>query len=441
MAAAEAGALRVAPAGSVAGELSLPGDKSISHRAVLVGAVCDGPVEVEGFGAGEDTRSTVRAVEALGVRVEPLDEGWERLRVHGVGLRGLKEAAGPIDVGNAGTLIRLLPGLLAGQPGAFTLDGDESIRRRPVDRVVEPLRRMGAVLEDDDGRPPLDVLGGRPLRAIDYTPPVASAQVKSCVLLAGLYAESGPTTVVEARPTRDHTERILSAAGARVTRLGQRVSVWPAERLHLDRVEVPGDLSSAAPFLVAATLLPESRLFLRGVGLNPGRTGILTVLERMGARIAVFNRRTTAGGEPVGDLEVRPAELVATDIGPDLVPSLVDELPFVALAACLARGRTTVWGAGELRLKESDRLATTAAALRRVGGHIEVMDDGWRIRGVPARLRGGRVEAAGDHRIAMLGAVAGLLSQDGVEVIGADAAAVSFPGFPAALEALVAAPG
>jgi 3-phosphoshikimate 1-carboxyvinyltransferase len=428
--------VRVDPAGALVGDLSVPGDKSVSHRAVLVGAICDGEVEVEGFGASDDTRSTIRAVEAMGARVEALDDDLTRLRVHGRGLRGLREPAGPIDVGNAGTLLRLAAGVLAGQPGLFTLDGDESIRRRPVDRVAVPLRQMGVPVEDLDGRPPLDVAGGHPLRPIEYELPVASAQVKSCILLAGLFTQEGPTTVVEPVPTRDHTERILRAAGARVQRRANRVSVWPAERLSLPHVEVPGDFSSAAPFIVAATLLAESRLFVRGVSTNPTRTGLLTALERMGARIAVFNRRQTGGGEPIADLEVRPAELVGLDVEAELVPSMVDELPILALAACLARGVTRVRGAGELRLKESDRLATVAELLRQVGGHVRVTDDGWDIRGVPARLRGGRVQAHGDHRIAMLGAIAGLVSREGVEIDGAGSVAVSFPSFVPTLDAL-----
>jgi 3-phosphoshikimate 1-carboxyvinyltransferase len=428
--------LRIEPAGSLVGELVPPGDKSVSHRAILIGALADGPVEVEGFGASDDTRSTIAAVEALGARVESLDDALLRLRVHGVGLTGLREAGAAIDVGNAGTLLRLLAGILAGQRGLYTLDGDASIRRRPVDRIVTPLRLMGAALEDADGRPPLDIAGGRPLRPIEYTLPVASAQVKSCVLLAGLYAESGPTTVIEPVPSRDHTERLLRAGGVRVERRGNGVSLWPAERISLERVDVPGDISSAAPFLVAATLLAESHLFLRGVSINPTRTGLLTVLERMGGRVAVFNRRSTAGGEPIADLEVRPAELIACEVEPELVPRMVDELPLVALAAAMARGVTVVRGAQELRVKESDRLHTVTELLRAVGGHVEVTEDGWRIRGVPARLRGGNVHAAGDHRIAMLGAVAGLVSREGTAIDGAESVSVSYPGFLETIEAL-----
>ena len=283
--------------------------------------------------------------------------------------------------------MRLLPGLLVGQSGSFTLDGDESIRRRPVDRVAMPLRLMGAVLGDSDGRPPLHIDGGGELQPIGYELPVASAQVKSCILLAGLYAVTGPTTVIEPVPTRDHTERLLRAAGARIAKGPRTVSVWPVERLELGAVDVPGDISSAAPFLVAATLLAESRLFVRGMSTNPTRTGLLTVLERMGARINLFNRRTTAGGEPIADVEVHPAELVATEVEPEIVPTLIDELPLLALAATMARGRTVVRGAGELRVKESNRLETVAELLRAIGGHVQRHR---RRLGDPGRARAAR---------------------------------------------------
>jgi 3-phosphoshikimate 1-carboxyvinyltransferase len=428
--------LRVEPASALIGEVSPPGDKSVSHRAVLFGALADGPVEIEGFGAGADTLSTIAAMEQLGVRIERLDDGPTRLRVHGVGLRGLRAPGRPIDVGNAGTLLRLLTGILVGQQGTFTLDGDASIRTRPVDRVAIPLREMGASLTDLDGRPPLEIAAGAPLHPIRYELPVASAQVKSAILLAGLYTGEGPTVVVEPIATRDHTERMLRHAGVRLSRKKSEISIWPAERLKLDQISVPADPSSAAPFLVAATLLLESRLFLRGISANPARIGLLTVLERMGARITVFNRRTLPGGEPVADLEVRPSELVACEVEPVLVPSMVDELPLVALAACLARGVTVVRGAEELAVKESNRLESVAELLRAVGGHVRVTKDGWRIRGVPARLRGGRVDAHGDHRIGMLGAIAGLVSQDGVQISGAGSIGVSYPGFAAELDRL-----
>jgi 3-phosphoshikimate 1-carboxyvinyltransferase len=430
-----AAGLRIAPAGGLTGELGVPGDKSISHRAVLLGAISTGPVQVRGFGASADTLSTVAAVEALGVEVERPGEG--ELVVHGSGLRGLRAPDGPIDVGNAGTLIRLLPGILAGQIGTFGLTGDESIRSRPMERIAEPLRQMGVDVETTDGRPPIRVRATGSTEPIAYELPVASAQVKSCVLLAGLFAERGVTEVRERLLTRDHTERLLRAAGVPVDRSPGRVAVSPASELRLSEVDIPGDFSSAAPFIVAATVLAGSNLTLRGVGVNPTRTGLLTVMERMGARVGIFRRRLESG-EPVADVEVRPAELVAADVEPELVPLLVDELPLVALLACFAHGVTTIRGAGELRVKESDRITATAAALNAVGGHVEPLDDGFRIRGVPTRLRGGRVDAAGDHRVAMLGAVAGVCSQEGVEVGGASVLGVSFPDFADRLAAVSA---
>ena len=416
--------MRIEPAVSLTGHLAVPGDKSISHRALLVGAVADGEMRVRGFGRSADTLSTLAAVRALGVRVE--DGGGDELLVHGAGLRGLRPPDGPIDCGNAGTLARLLPGLLAFQEGTFTLTGDESLSRRPMRRVAEPLLQMGAAVDAPNGRLPLTIAGG-PLSPIDYTLPVASAQVKSVVLLAGLGA-TGRTTVVEPAPSRDHTELMLQAAGGRLVRRPTSVSIDPVDRLQLVSVEVPGDFSSAAPFIVAATLLPGSQLTIHDVGLNPRRTGLLDVLERMGARIGILNRRRF-GMEPVGDIEVLSAELTATEVGGDEVPLMIDELPLFALAAACAHGPSAVTGARELRLKESDRVATVVELLRRVGLHGQGQPDGFTIRGVPTRPKGGRVESHGDHRIAMLGAVAGLVSRDGVEIEGADSVAVSFPGF------------
>jgi 3-phosphoshikimate 1-carboxyvinyltransferase len=422
----------VAPAVSIRGAVAVPGDKSISHRAVLLGAIGDGETVVRGFGRSEDTESTVRAMRALGVQVE--EEGADVLRISGVGLRGLRAPDAPIDCGNAGTLVRLLAGILAGQAWQqFELTGDESLSARPMERIAEPLRQLGAGVETADGSLPLGI-EGRPLHAIEYGLPVASAQVKSCVLLAGLYAD-GETTVREPVPTRDHTERMLRAAGVPVRSAPGRVSVRSVERLQLGEVEVPGDISSAAPLVLAATLLAGSELIVSGVGVNPTRTGFLDVLERMGARIALFNRRTVAG-EPVADIEVGHAELVATEVVPDEVPRLVDELPLFALAAAMAHGDSKVRGAGELRAKETDRIAAVADGLRSLGGHVTAAADGFRIRGVPTRLRGGHMSARGDHRIAMLAAVCGLVSREGVEVEGSDAMAVSFPGFLDLVEAV-----
>jgi 3-phosphoshikimate 1-carboxyvinyltransferase len=416
----------VEPVAHLGGHVAVPGDKSISHRAVLLGALCEGETRVTGFGRSDDTEATIGAVRALGVTV--IDVGDDELVVHGVGLRGLRSPDVPIDCGNAGTLVRLLAGILAGQDGQeFELRGDASLSARPMKRVAAPLAEMGAGIETDDGRLPMGIQA-RPLHPITYELPVASAQVKSAVLLAGLYAGAGPTTVLEPRSTRDHTESLLTAAGARVEVRGAQISVWPAACLALGAVEVPGDFSSAAPLVVAATLVPGSELHLHGVNLNPRRTGLLSILERMGGRVTVYNRRRIAG-ELAGDLEVHSADLVAADVGADDVALAIDELPLYALAASCAHGVSVLRGAKELRAKESDRIDATVDALRAIGQHVSATRDGMRIRGVPTRPRGGRVESRGDHRIAMLGAVAGLASMDGVEIEEAEAVSVSFPGF------------
>ena len=418
--------MKFEPAASVQGAIAVPGNKGISQRAVLLGALTDGESEIRGFGRAADTEAAISVVRQLGVEVE--DDGGETVRVHGAGLHGLREPEEPLDCGNAGTVLRLASGMLAGQEGRFVLTGDESLSRRPHERVAEPLREMGARVETTNGGAPVLIEGGR-LTPIRYELPVASAQVKSAVLLAGLFADGGLTTVVERVPTRDHTERLLRELGVKVARRGADVSVQPIDRLAPFTVEIAGDFSSAAPFILAATLLHGSELLVEGLNVNPLRTGFLDVLERMGANIAVFNRRTV-GGEPVADLEVRPAELVATVVRTREVPTLIDELPLFALAAGMARGESAVRGARELRAKETDRIETVTNALRALGVRIAASDDGFRVRGVPTRPKGGGVvEAGGDHRIAMLGAIGGLVSREGVRVEGAESVAVSFPGF------------
>ena len=425
--------MRVEPVPALVGHVAVPGDKSISHRAVLVGAIAEGETRILGFGRSADTESTVGAVRALGVEV--IEDDVDELRVRGRGLRGLEAPSDPIDCGNAGTLMRILAGVLASQQGSFELVGDASLSARPMERVAVPLRRMGAGVRTTEGHAPV-VVEGADLHAIDYELPVPSAQVKSAILLAGLAAE-GETTVVERLPTRDHTERLLERAGATVRRRPTSVSVRGAERLVLDTVEIPGDLSSAAPLLVAALTVPGSELTVHGVGLNPRRTGLLDVLERMGARIAVYNRRQV-GGEPAGDVEVRASELVGATVSAAEVPTLVDELPLLALAACHARGETVLRGASELRVKETDRLEAVVEELRRIGAHARATRDGFRVKGVPARLRGGAFDSRGDHRLAMLGAVAGVSSIEGVELEGSEAVEASFPGFFALLGQLAA---
>jgi len=422
---------RFNPAGPLRGALRPPSDKSISHRAALIAAMGEGETEVTGYLDAADTRSTLAAIEAVGARVE--GDPAQGLRIQGVGLRG----AGPatIDVGNAGTLLRLLPGWLAGQEGeSWTLDGDESIRRRPVDRIVVPLRRMGANLSArDDLLPPLEV-HGTTLHGTDYAMPIASAQVKSCLVFAGLLA-GGETRIVEPLPSRDHTERMLAAAGAAVERDGNAVIVRPAERLEPESITVPADISSAAFFIVASLLVEGSEVVLSEVNVNPTRTGLLTILERMGAAIERENE-TEVGGEPIATLRVRSAPLQATEVGGAEIPLAIDELPLVALAACFAEGTTTIRDAEELRRKESDRIETVTAALRALGGKVEPTPDGMVIEG-SGGLRGGTIDSHGDHRIAMLGAVAGLASTEGVEVQGMDAAAVSYPGFEPDLASLI----
>jgi 3-phosphoshikimate 1-carboxyvinyltransferase len=424
-----------APDGPLRGSLAVPPDKSLSHRAALFAAMTDEPVAVTGYLDAADTNSTLAAVQALGALVE--DRG-ESLVIRGVGLRAAAPVTGVIDVGNAGTLMRLLPGWLAGQQGGlWTLDGDASIRRRPVDRVATPLGRMGARIEATDGRFPPFTVAGSPLQGIEYELPVASAQIKSCVLLAGLLA-SGPTTVVEPIPSRDHTERMLAAAGVRVTRAGARITVAAQDELELGPLHVPGDPSSAAFPAAAAVLVPRSRIVLEGMAANWTRTGFFRILQRMGA-VVVGPLEEPSGeirsGEPVTELDIAHGPLVGTVVEPDEVPLAIDELPLVALLGCFAEGSTVVRGAGELRLKETDRIAAVVDGLRGLGARIEATEDGFAVEGTGG-LRGGVIDAQGDHRLAMLGAVAGLASREGVEVIGMEAAAVSYPGFEADLAAL-----
>jgi 3-phosphoshikimate 1-carboxyvinyltransferase len=425
--------MRFEPASALVGELVPPPDKSISHRAALLAAMSDSEVRIRNYLRAADTASTLAAITALGAAVE---ERARELVVRGVGLRGAGRHEQPIDVGNAGTLLRILPGWLAGQgSGRWTLDGDESIRRRPVDRVADPLRAMGAHVRCRDGGLPPLVVEAAALRGIRHRLPVASAQVKSCVLLAGLLAE-GETTVIEPLPSRDHTERMLAAAGVPIEREGGAISVCRADRIELGEIAVPGDFSSAAFFLVAATLVPGSRLVLRDVGVNPSRTGLLPLLERMGAGLERAREREL-GAEPVADLLVADAALAGTDVEAREVPLLIDELPLVALLGVFAEGRTTVSGAQELRHKESDRIATVVDGLAGLGARIEATADGFSVEGSDG-LEGGRLDARGDHRLALLGAVAGLASRRGVEVSGFEAAAVSYPGFSEDLAKLTA---
>jgi 3-phosphoshikimate 1-carboxyvinyltransferase len=424
--------MKIEPAASIEGAIAVPGVKGISQRAVLLGAIADGESRIDGFGRAADTETALSVVRQLGAEVD--DDGSETVRVRGVGFRGLRAPEVPLDFGNAGTVLRLAAGILAGQEGRFELVGDESLSIRPQERIAEPLRQMGARVETTDGHAPVVIAGGG-LKPIRYEPPMASAQVKSAVLLAGLLADGGATRVVEPIPTRDHTERLLRELGVSVRRRGSEISVLPVDSLPPVNIRIAGDFSSAAPFVLAATLLSGSELLVQGVNVNPLRTGFLDVLERMGANIAVFNRRTESG-EPVADLEVRSAPLTATQVDAGEVPRLIDELPLVALAAALARGETVVRGAGELRVKETDRIETVTTSLKALGVRIAASDDGFRVRGVPSRPRGGGMASFGDHRLAMLGAIAGLVSREGVRLEDAEAVAISFPGFFDVLESI-----
>jgi len=427
----------VHPASRLRGELGVPGDKSITHRALMLGAIADGPSRVRGHLEGGDCRATVNCLRALGVAIDqaPTPEGTPELVVRGRGLRGLREPDGLLDCGRSGTTMRLLAGLLAGQRFRSVLSGADQLRRRPMDRIITPLRQMGARIEGREGDrfPPLAISGSM-LRGIEYALPVASAQVKSCLLLAGLYAE-GQTIAIEPGPSRDHTERMLRARGVIVDSHDLRHTLTgPVARLAPLDTTVPGDFSSAAYLLVGALLLPGSQVLLRGVGVNPTRTGLLDALDSMGARVVILDRRDQ-GGEPVADLLVRAQELAPAQVGGDMVPRMIDEFPILALAATQAQGATRVRDAAELRVKETDRIASMVAALRAMGARIEARPDGFDVEG-PTPLRGVQVDCHRDHRVAMTLAIAGLLAQGETTVVGADCIGDSYPGFVASLDAL-----
>lgn len=416
------------PGRPLRGEVDLPGDKSITQRAVLLGALAPGMTRIRGGNPGEDAKAALGIARALGARVRAAKGEWV---IEGGSLR---ESRRSLDAKNSGTALRLSIGLLAAQPFRSVLTGDASLRRRPVDRVLRPLRELGAdvAAAENDRLPPVTVRGTA-LSGARVETGVASAQVKSAVLFAGIQA-SGTTIVVEPAPTRDHTERMLPLFGARVERDGDEVRVEGPARLRAADVTVPGDLSAAAFLLVAAALVPGSDVLLRGVGVNPTRTAFLDLLARAGAPVERLDPRD-AGGEPVADLRARAGGVSAFRVEPNEVPGLIDELPLAAVLAAFARGRSEIRGARELRVKESDRIATMGAGLRALGAEVEELDDGWVIEGT-GKLRGGRADAAGDHRIAMALLVAGLGARDGVEVAGAESAAVSDPGFIARLKGL-----
>jgi 3-phosphoshikimate 1-carboxyvinyltransferase len=403
----------------------VPGDKSISHRSIMLGALAEGVTEVEGFLPGKDCLGTLQCFEQMGVEIERLSP--TSVRIHGRGIHGLKEPVAPLDVGNSGTTIRLMLGILAGAPFFSTVIGDESIGRRPMDRVVQPLRKMGARIEGrENGRyTPLAVKGGR-LQGITYHSPVASAQVKSCLLLAGLSAE-GVTTVAEPSLSRDHTERMLPAFGAALTAKDHVVSIQGGQSLHGTKVRVPGDISSAAFLLAAALMVPGSQVTVEDVGLNPTRTGILDAFKQMGAVVEVEETGSWCN-EPVGRVTVRTGELHGVTIGGEMIPRLIDEIPVLAVVATQAKGTTVIKDAKELKVKESNRIATTVNELKKLGANIEETEDGMVIEG-PVTLHGGTTTSHGDHRIGMSMAVAGLGAKETVKVLDVESIDVSFPGF------------
>jgi len=413
----------VQPGERVGGELTVPGDKSISHRALMLGGIAEGRTEIHGFLPSEDCLATLAALRTMGVTVEQPEP--TRICVHGGGARGLSAPAQVLDLGNSGTALRLFMGLLAGQPFDTTLTGDASLVRRPMERVASPLREMGAVIETRDGKPPVRITGGRRLHAIDYDLPVPSAQVKSAILLAALSA-AGTTRVTEPAPTRDHTERMLQGFGVRVHRDGAAVAIEGGQRLTGTRVEVPADISSAAFFIVAGCLAAHDGLVLRNVGMNPTRTGVIDILRLMGADISVAGARVS-GGEPSADLHIKAGPLRGITIPEALVPLAIDEFPVLFIAAAAAEGVTELRGAGELRVKETDRLAVMAEGLAQLGVVHELLPDGIRIEGGP--MSGGTVDSQGDHRIAMAFAVASLRASGPLEILDVANVATSFPGF------------
>lgn len=412
------------PGGRLSGRIRVPGDKSISHRSIMLGSLAEGTTEVEGFLEGEDALATLQAFRDMGVVIEGPHHG--RVTIHGVGLHGLKPAPGPIYLGNSGTSMRLLSGLLAAQSFDSTLTGDPSLSKRPMNRVANPLREMGAVIETAaEGRPPMVIRGGHKLKGLTYTLPMASAQVKSCLLLAGLYAE-GKTTVTEPAPTRDHTERMLRGFGYSVSVDGATASVESGGKLKATHIEVPADISSAAFFLVAASIAEGSELVLEHVGINPTRTGVIDILRLMGADIRLENQREV-GGEPVADLHVRAAKLKGIEIPEELVPLAIDEFPVLFVAAACAEGRTVLRGAEELRVKESDRIQVMADGLLTLGVKCEPTPDGIIIEG--GQIGGGEVHGHGDHRIAMAFSVASLRANAPIRIHDCANVATSFPNF------------
>lgn len=412
------------PGGSVHGTLQVPGDKSISHRSIIFGALAEGQTRVAGFLEGEDSLNTLRAFRAMGVEITDPDQG--RLVINGVGLQGLKAPDSALYLGNSGTSMRLLSGLLAAQTFGVELTGDDSLSKRPMRRVIDPLAQMGAEIESHDGRPPLQIKGGKKLQAIDYAMPMASAQVKSCLLLAGLYAD-GETSVIEPAPTRDHTERMLQTFSYSLKVDGAQVSLQGGGRLQACDIEVPADISSAAFFMVAASVAKDADITLSKVGLNPTRTGVIDILRLMGANIQLENEQLL-GAEPVADIRIRSSQLQGIAIPESLVPLAIDEFPVLFIAAACADGETRLSGAEELRVKESDRIQVMADGLQALGASAQPTPDGIVIQGA-GMLDGGEVQSHGDHRIAMAFAIAALRARAEITIHDCRNVNTSFPGF------------
>ncbi len=415
----------VQPGGQLSGEFRVPGDKSISHRSIMFGSIADGTTHVTGFLQGEDSLNTLRAFRAMGVEIEGPDDAG-RVTIHGVGIDGLKAPSGDIDLGNSGTSIRLMSGLLAGQAFDVVLSGDRSLSKRPMKRVTDPLALMGARIDTaEGGKPPLKVNGGSVMKGIDYDMPMASAQVKSCLLLAGMYAE-GRTCVTEPATTRDHTERMLNAFGYPVVTEGNRMCIEGGGRLTACDIDVPADISSSAFFLVGASIAQGSDITLQHVGINPTRTGVIDILKLMGANIELLNERIV-GGEPVADIRVRSAQLKGIHVPEALVPLAIDEFPVLFVAAACAEGQTVITGAEELRVKESDRIQVMADGLQAIGVDATATDDGMIINGGP--IKGGKVHSRDDHRIAMAFTMAALCSDGEIHIEDCENVNTSFPDF------------
>ena len=412
------------PANSLSGNLKVPGDKSISHRSIMLGSLANGVTKVTGFLEGEDALSTLKAFQAMGVKIE---RDGDNVTIHGVGINGLKKPSAPLDLGNSGTSIRLMSGILAAQAFDCELHGDESLSKRPMGRVINPLTEMGAVIESNDGKPPLKITGGQKLKGIHYDLPVASAQVKSCVLLAGLYAD-GDTCVTEPAPTRDHTERMLKGLGYEVNVNNNQMCLTGGGELTATEIQVPSDISSSAFFMVAASIAPKADITLMGVNVNPTRTGVIDILKLMGANLNLMNEREI-GGELLADIRIQSAQLKGIHIPEELVPLAIDEFPVMFIAASCAEGETILTGAKELRVKESDRIQVMADGLSILGIDNEVLEDGIKIQGGKFQKPTDIIKSHHDHRISMSFAIASLRCEHTIEIDGVDNVMTSFPSF------------